>query len=95
MKPEAYKYRRYNHAILISYSARLPYLEHHKSTGRLVRRICNAAVLVLITGYREGFSDGFIGVWQCVRLAAIGQVLLTNLLVNAKNIDPHGLSHHR
>ena len=28
-------------------------------------------------------------VWHCVRLAARGQVLLTNMLVNAKNVDPH------
>ena len=42
------------------HSATLPYLEHHKSTGQLLRSICNAADLVLLTGYREGFSDGFL-----------------------------------
>ena len=61
----------------------------------IIRSICNATVLVLLTGYREGFSIGFICVWQCMRLAARGQVLLTNLLVNAKNVDPRGLRHHR
>ena len=71
------------------YSAILPYLEHHKSTGQLVRSVCN--VLVLLTGYREGFSDGFL----CVAVCETGQVLLTNLLVNTKNVDPHRLCHHR
>ena len=69
------------------YSATLPYLEHHKSTGQLVR----STVLVLLTGCREEFSYGFL----CVAVCETGQVLLTNLLVNAKNVDPHRLCHHR
>ena len=71
------------------YSTTLPYLEHHKSTGQLVRSVCN--VLVLLTSYREGFSDGFL----CVAVCETGKVLLTNVLVNAKNVDPDRLCHHR
>ena len=47
------------------HSATFPYLEYHKSTGQLLRSICNVAVLVLLTGYREGSSDEFLVVAVC------------------------------
>ena len=64
------------------YSETLPYLEHHKSAGhllvvslhkQLIRTICNAAVLILIT-IAMGDTNGLTACETATR-----EVLLTSL----------------